>query len=233
MSTPTKLTKEEYLKKARDLKYNHGVSYAEMKTMPDMGIPMWDGIEYKIENTGKGGTRAKPRAQRRAQTKKDESLRQQNIRASTPENVDKRAAAAKAKRIRDQGLQVDHINEVSRTGPVIALLTAAEKARYLLRIATGDQAENYQGLSGSENRKKNRDLKKLDKHLGAMEAQKPSPTLQKLDARSPVLGQAARRLGMFSVPDFSGSNTALETYPTGGSVIQTDPGGLGLPMRIP
>ena len=199
--------------------------------MPDMGMPVWDGVEYKIENNGSGGTKAKPRTQRRSQRNKAESIRQHNIRVSTPETVDKRAAAAKARRIRDQGLQVDHFNEVSRTGPVLSVLTPAEKARYLLRIAAGDQADNFQGLSGPDNRKKNRELKKLDKYLGAKEAQKPSPTLQRLDARSPLLGQVARQLNMFTSSDI----TVGETNPMGGSKVSTDPLGiLGSPdIAIP
>ena len=196
-------------------------------------VPEGQGEEFYLKSTGKGTLNARPRSEKRNRRGRNESTRQFNIRISTPQNVNKRGASAKANRIRAQGLQVDHINEVSRTGPALALMTPSEQARYLLRLTTGDQAGNYQGLSQADNGQKNRDLRKLDKHLGAMEAKNPSPTLQKLDARSPILGQVARRLGMFSVPNFTGSNTALETHPLGGSVVQTDPGGTSLSMRIP
>ena len=58
MPTRTTLTKSQYLEKAQDLKFNQGISYNEMKSMPSMGIPYWDGEEFKIESAGGGKVKA-------------------------------------------------------------------------------------------------------------------------------------------------------------------------------
>ena len=58
MPTRTTLTKSEYLRKAQNLKFNQGISYNEMKSMPSMGIPYWDGEEFKIESAGGGKVKA-------------------------------------------------------------------------------------------------------------------------------------------------------------------------------
>lgn len=203
-------------------------------------VPEGQGEEFYLKSTGKGTLNARPRSEKKNRRGRNESTRKQNIRISTPESVDKAAAKQKASDIRAQGLEVDHINEVSRTGPVLAAYTPEERKRYQSRIASGDQADNYQALSGPDNRRKNRELRKLDRHLAKKEAISPSPTLQKLlnafkaegDNQDQRLNDS--KSGVSPRARFKGfpSATLGESAPLGGNLIDTDPlGGNGLLMR--
>ena len=203
-------------------------------------VPEGQGEEFYLKSTGRGTLNARPRSEKRNRRGRNESTRKQNIRISTPENVNRRGAAAKANRIRAQGLEVDHINEVSRTGPVLAAYTPEERKRYQSLIASGDQADNYQALSGPDNRRKNRELRKLDRYLNKKEVISPSPTLQKLlNAFKDESKNQEQRLndsknGVSPRARFKGfpSATLGESAPLGGNLIDTDPfGSNGLLMR--
>jgi len=143
-------------------------------------VPEGQGEYFYLKSTGRGTLNARPRSEKKNRRGRTESTRRLNINVSTPENVDTPAAKKKADSIRAQGLEVDHFNEVSRTGPALAAMTPEERERYQSRIPSGNQANNYQGLSAEDNGRKNRDLRRLDRYLAKKEATNPSPTLTRL-----------------------------------------------------
>jgi len=164
--TPTSLTKAEYLKKAQDLHYNQGVSYQEMKSMPDMGFPLWDGEEFKIENDGSGGTRAKPRAQRRAQRARSNYFRDQAQARTTPDEAERKAANKKIRQINRQSSTVnvgDHryTNSAVAAGEDYLRSEYGEERVQQMRqrykdagVEIGHRKGNIQGLTHDQNLRK-------------------------------------------------------------------------------
>ena len=205
-------------------------------------VPEGQGERFYLKSTGKGTLNARPRSEKKNRRGRTESTRRLNINVSTPEHVDTTAAKQKADSIRAKGLQVDHINEVSRTGPALAAMTPEERERYQSLIPSGNQADNYQGLSAEDNGRKNRDLHRLDRYLAKKEAISPSPTLQRfLNAFKAESDNQDQRLndsksGVSPKSRFKGfpSATLGESAPLGGNLIDTDPlGGSGLLMKTP
>ena len=163
----TTLSWEDYRNKANQLKAD-GKTPKQIKEI--LGKPKWNNIEYHIQSNGKGGISRKKLSSRKASHAKSNGLRQENISISTPDDVDVQAAKRAKKLIKSQGLEVDHIVEVNRSGNTIRDF-GDDQARineYRNNIKSGDQADNFQGLTQRENGQKNRDYKKLDKHLNRL-----------------------------------------------------------------
>lgn len=84
----TKLSKTEYREKANKLR-TKGLSYAQIKDQ--LGIPIFDGVEYKAESDGKGGTKFVSREGRRLRRDSANKTRSNKDQTSTEEARSNRA----------------------------------------------------------------------------------------------------------------------------------------------
>ena len=163
----TKLSWEDYKQQALKLR-SRGLGFP--KIYDRLGEPIFNGVAYKIESDGKGGIKRKKRSVRAANRSKATSTRTSNKNLSTPSTVDAQAAKDKAAQIRSQGMEVDHIAELSRTGNALKGMSPERQQQYFSNMGdqVGHQAGNLQALSKQENSQKNIDYRKLDKHLKNM-----------------------------------------------------------------
>jgi hypothetical protein len=163
----TKLSWEDYKKAALKLR-SKGLGFP--KIYERLGDPYFNGELYKIESDGRGGLKKKKRSVRQANRSAATSRRTKNKNLSTPDTADTAAADAKVRKINGDGLQADHIAELSRTGNALKSMPPERQQQYFARYGTGvgHQKENLQPLSKEDNAQKNLDYRKLDKHLKNM-----------------------------------------------------------------
>lgn len=166
----TKLSWPEYKKEALKLK-SRGLGFP--KIYDRLGLPVFKGVEYKLESD-KGDIKRKTREASRAGKLSSTKTRTSNQAISTPPDADTSAANRLAKQIKSTGGQADHKAELSRTGN--AMRPMSEQRRQLMRNRMspeiGHQEGNLQRLSAKDNLQKNLDYRRLDSHLRKL-AKKP------------------------------------------------------------
>tara|TARA_R100000030_G_scaffold85674_1_gene68981 strand:+ start:94 stop:813 length:720 start_codon:yes stop_codon:yes gene_type:complete len=167
----TKLSWPEYKKEALKLK-SRGLGFP--KIYERLGLPVFKGVEYKLESD-RGDIKRKTRAASRAGKLSSTNTRSTNQAISTPPDADTSAANRLVKQIRSTGGQADHKAELSRTGN--AMRSMSEQRRQLMRSRMspeiGHQEGNLQRLSAKDNLQKNLDYRRLDSHLRRL-AKNPS-----------------------------------------------------------
>ena len=139
------------------------------------------GEPFYLKSTGRGGFTARPRSEKTNRRARNSAERRRNLQISNVgrSKAEIKAANQKAAEIKATGKQVDHNGEAARTGRALRAMNARlRRQQYRDRVQPGDRVANIQGLEGAPNRRKNRELNKLDKYLGQKEAVSPSPSLQ-------------------------------------------------------
>jgi|TARA_R100000479_G_scaffold68786_1_gene32910 hypothetical protein len=159
----TKLTWPDYKQAALKLK-SQGLGYP--KIYEKLGLPIWDGVEYKLESD-RGNIKRKTREASRAGKASSTKTRTTNQAISTPEGTDTRATNRLVKQINAAGGQADHKAELSRTGNAMRDMTPPRRQLMQQRMGPeiGHQTGNIQHLSAADNLQKNVDYRRLDSHL--------------------------------------------------------------------
>ena len=159
----TKLDWPDYKKAALKLK-SKGLGYP--KIYERLGLPVFNGVEYKLESD-RGDIKRKTRIASRAGKASSTATRSTNRAISTPKNTDTRAANQLVKQINAAGGQADHAAELSRTGNALRGMTPERRQQMMSRIGQGigHQPNNIQYLSPQDNLQKNLDYRRLDSHL--------------------------------------------------------------------
>lgn len=139
------------------------------------------GEPFYLKSTGRGSLTARPRSEKTNRRARNSAERRRNLQISnvgrSKEEI--KAANQETAKIKATGKQVDHAGEAARTGRALRAMNARlRRQQYRNRVQPGDRVQNLQGLEGAPNRRKNRELNKLDKYLGQKEAVSPSPSLQ-------------------------------------------------------
>lgn len=159
----TKLDWPDYKKAALKLK-SKGLGYP--KIYERLGVPVFNGVEYKLESD-RGSIKRKTREASRAGKANSTQTRTTNRAISTPETADSSAANRLVREINAAGGQADHKAELSRTGNALRDMTPQRRQVYLNRMGSqvGHQKGNLQYLSPQANGQKNIDYRRLDSHL--------------------------------------------------------------------
>lgn len=159
----TKLSWPDYKQAALKLR-SKGLGFP--KIYDRLGIPVWDGKEYKLESD-KGGIKRKSRAAARAGKAASTKTRTSNQAISTPEGTDTRATNRLVKQINAAGGQADHVAELSRTGNAMRDMTPERRQQMQQRFGQqiGHQEGNIQYLTPEDNLQKNIDYRRLDSRL--------------------------------------------------------------------
>jgi hypothetical protein len=159
----TKLDWPDYKKAALKLK-SQGLGYP--KIYERLGLPVFNGVEYKLESD-RGNIKRKTREASRAGKASSTATRSTNRAISTPKNTDTRAANQLVKQINAAGGQADHAAELSRTGNALRGMTPERRKQMMSRMGQGigHQPNNIQYLSPQDNLQKNLDYRRLDSHL--------------------------------------------------------------------
>lgn len=165
----TKLSWPDYKQAALKLK-SQGLGFP--KIYDRLGIPAWNGVEYKLESD-KGNIKRKTREASRAGKASSTRTRNTNLSISTPEGTDTRATNRLVREINAAGGQADHIAELSRTGNAMRDMSPERRQLMQQRMVTGHQESNIQYLTPEDNNQKNRDYRKLDSHLRRLAMQDP------------------------------------------------------------
>lgn len=165
----TKLSWPDYKKAALKLK-SQGLGFP--KIYERLGVPAWNGVEYKLESD-RGSIKRKSRAASRSGKASSTRTRSTNLAISTPEGTDTRATNRLVKEINAAGGQADHIAELSRTGNAMRDMSPERRQLMQQRMVTGHQESNIQYLTPEDNNQKNRDYRKLDSHLRRLALQDP------------------------------------------------------------
>jgi len=177
----TKLSWPDYKKAALKLK-SQGLGYP--KIYQRLGIPVFNGVEYKLESD-KGNIKRKTREAARAGKTASTKTRNSNKAISTPKGTDIKATNKLVKEINGAGGQADHKVELSRSGNAMRPMDAKRRQLYLKRFGNevGHQTGNIQNLSAKENGQKNIDYRRLDSHLRKLGK---TPNVGKPNFRFPV-----------------------------------------------
>tara|TARA_R100000406_G_scaffold85406_1_gene68814 strand:- start:305 stop:1021 length:717 start_codon:yes stop_codon:yes gene_type:complete len=159
----TKLSWPDYKKAALKLR-SQGLGYP--KIYDRLGIPMWDGKEYKLESD-KGNIKRKTREASRAGKTASTKTRTSNQALSTPKGTDTKATNQLVKEINASGGQADHKAELSRSGNALRPMDAKRRQLYLKRMGNevGHQPGNIQNLSKQDNLQKNIDYRRFDSYI--------------------------------------------------------------------
>ena len=159
----TKLSWPDYKKAALKLR-SKGLGYP--KIYERLGIPVWDGKEYKLESD-KGNIKRKTREASRAGKTSSTRTRASNQSISTPPGTDTRQTNKLVKQINAAGGQADHKAELSRTGNAMRDMTPQRRQQMQQRFGSeiGHQKGNIQYLSPKDNLQKNLDYRRLDARL--------------------------------------------------------------------
>ena len=159
----TKLNWPDYKKAALKLK-SQGLGYP--KIYERLGLPVFNGVEYKLESD-KGNIKRKTREASRAGKTASTKTRTTNQAISTPEGTDTRATNRLVKQINAAGGQADHKAELSRTGNAMRDMTPPRRRLMQQRMGSeiGHQPGNIQHLSAADNLQKNIDYRRLDSYL--------------------------------------------------------------------
>jgi len=225
----TTLSWEDYRDKANKLKAD-GIRPKQIKEQ--LGDPFWDGVPYHIQSDGKGGISRKKLSTRQDSHKKSNALRDENLKLSTPENVDQGGVKRIAEEIKSQGFELDHIVEVNRSGNAIRDFGDDRQRidQYKRNIKPGHQPSNLQGLSQKDNSQKNRDYNKLDKAIKSLEN---IPTLLQI-----IQNQVDNARGIASVFELQGSSleqaadvsrSTFQRREAGADVARKEGGLMGMP----
>lgn len=159
----TKLSWRDYKSKALKLK-SQGLNFP--KIYERLGVPEWNGIEYKLESD-KGGIKRKSRAAARSGKAASTQTRASNKNISTPPQADTKAANRLVKQINTAGGQADHIAELSRSGNALRDMSEPRRKQYFQRMGSqvGHQPGNIQNLSPQDNLQKNIDYRKFNSYI--------------------------------------------------------------------
>ena len=165
----TKLSWPDYKKAALKLRAQ-GLGFPKIYSR--LGVPYWEGKEWKLESD-KGTIKRKSREASRAGKTSSTRTRNTNLSISTPEGTDTRATNRLIRDINAAGGQADHIAELSRTGNAMRDMSPERRQLMQQRMVTGHQESNIQYLTPEDNNQKNRDYRKLDSHLRRLAMQDP------------------------------------------------------------
>ena len=170
----TKLDWPDYKKEALKLK-SKGLGFP--KIYDKLGIPVFNGVEYKLESD-RGNIKRKTRLASRAGKASSTTTRNSNRAISTPPGTDTRSTNQLVRQINAAGGQADHKAELSRTGNAMRDMSPQRRQLYLQRMGgeVGHQVDNIQNLSPQANGQKNVDYRKFDSYIRKL-------------AKRPVVGQ--------------------------------------------
>tara|TARA_B100000886_G_scaffold202862_1_gene140129 strand:+ start:196 stop:1053 length:858 start_codon:yes stop_codon:yes gene_type:complete len=186
----TSLSPKEYAKQALIIKNNYEGKNWFPEVKKQLGIPKWDGVEYKFLSTGKGKIGKKSLEQVRQS--KRESGSKRNIALSKANKligkILTKTGQNKASVIMTLGSSrnADHILEVQTFGPALEQLDqelkskAITKDEYKKRLAVlkkykiGDHPDNIQNLHWAKNQEKMKTVEAKNKALKNMEIKNPS-----------------------------------------------------------
>lgn len=159
----SKYSWRDYQAKALKLK-SQGLNFPQIYER--LGVPSWDGTEYKLESD-KGSIKRKSRAASRSGKASSTQTRASNKNISTPPQADTKAANRLVKQINAAGGQADHIAELSRTGNALRDMPGSRQKQYLQRMGSqvGHQPGNIQNLSPQDNLQKTLDYRKFDSYI--------------------------------------------------------------------
>jgi len=153
-----------------------------------LGYPHKFGKQIRITSNGYGGVKERNVPSHRAK----DIQRQIRLRIQTGKlsKEEKQAVQQEKKALRDQGLEVDHINESWLLGEQLEALRdsggeeAVQSALTRLKNAgysVGNQLGNLQGLTPEENKQKYQQNRALQEYLGSREQLGQSPSARRPD----------------------------------------------------